>query len=372
MATARGPWGDVYEVEEPAAVTTEPTPEIVPEVTATITPAVVEPEQVVTPVVETTEPVVETPVVETVVTPEPTVKEVIKEVEKIVEKYPEMDGNTKEIFDALMEGKEDVLLAYLSEKHKDYKTMSDYDVVKENLKKANPTWTPQEIELEVKYKYGENLIKIDLTTIDKDIEPQEYQDALRHNRDVERNEVLLARDARDSRIALEQTKKEIKLPKLEKAVEEPAPTGPTEEEIQQYKDNWKQLVHNEIPNLKEFTFKVGDKETGYEDVVYNVTDAQRSEQAQFLEDMDFNKMVTRLGWVDKDGKQNVAKMAGDVLKLENVAQLIQSAYTQGRTAGAKGTIGDIKNIDLKAINTSTVQSLPPDIGSVVWGHLNPK
>jgi hypothetical protein len=137
MATATGAWGEKIEVED-TIVETPPiaeTPETPAEVTAEVKPTEV------TEQIETPAAIIETPaVVETPVetpTPEPTqaeVKEVIKEVEKIVEKYPEMDEHTGAIFQALMEGKEDVLLNYLSEKHRDYNTMSDYDVVKAQLK----------------------------------------------------------------------------------------------------------------------------------------------------------------------------------------------------------------------------------------------
>lgn len=373
MAIAVGPWNDKYEVPDPVEEIPAATNETPEQVSSEVTPTEVQTEipPVETPAAEVITEPVETPT-EEVITPQPEVKEVIKEVEKIVEKYPEMDEYTQTMFDAIMEGKEDVLLNYLSDKHKDYKTMSDYDVVKENLKKSNPTWTAQEVDLEIAYKYGDKLAKIDLNNIDKDLDPDDYKDAVRHNREVEQNEILLKRDARDARIALEQSKKDIKLPKIEKVSVEPVVTGPTKEELEARETEWQTRITQEIPNLKEFSFKVGDKDSGYEDVVYNITDAQRLEQTAFLKDLDLNKMVTRLGWLDKDGRENISKIAGDVLKLENVAQLIQSAYTQGKTTGSKGVIGEIKNIDLKPNNPQSVQATPPDLGSLVWGRLNPK
>lgn len=373
MATVVGIWGEKYEVDEPALETPTATPEIVSEVTETVTPTVVEPvvETVVTPSAEIiTEPIV-TPE-PTYVVPTPEVKEVIKEVEKIVEKYPEMDEYTKELFDALMDGKEDVLLNYLSEKHKDYKTMSDYDVVKEDLKKSNPSWTAEEVNLEIAYKYGDKLAKIDISNIDKDLEPDEYKEAVAHNRQVEQNEILLKRDSRDARIRLDQGKKEVKLPKIEKTVEAPVEQVVPQEEIDRRTNEWKSLVDEAVPTLKEFTFKVGDKDSGYEDVVFGITDAQRKEQAEFLTGMNIDSLLNRMGWLEPDGKRNVSKLAGDVLKLEAMQQMIQSAYTQGKTAGGKGIIGEIKNIDLKANNAQSVQTLPPDIGMAVWGNLNPK
>jgi hypothetical protein len=369
MATARGAWNEEYEVEEPVIepTTEAPTTEVVSEVNDTIeTPTVVPPETEDTPAAE----VVTEPALETVETQEQ-VKEVIKEVEKIVEKYPEMDEHTKEIFDALLNGEENKILDYLSAKHKNYGTMSDYDVVKENLAKSNPSWTPDEVELEVRYKYGEKLEKYDLTAIDKELEPDAYADAVKHNKEVERNEILLQRDARDARIALEATKKEVKFPKIEKQ-EVQTPNQPTAEQLEQGRKDWQALVETEIPALQEFSFKVGDKETGYEDVAFKITDEQRNEQKEFFKDLDLNKMVKRFGWIDENGKQNVSKMAGDVLKLENLQRIVSSAYTQGKKAGTVGTVAEIKNLDLNKNSASSVESTPPDIGQLLFGHLNPK
>src|SRR6184192_1569150 len=123
----------------PEAVYVPETPIETPgEVTPEVTPTVV----TETPAAET----IETPVVET---PAPTTVEVIKEVEKIVEKYPDMDEYTGEIFQALLDGKEDVLLTYLAEKHRDYKKMSDYDAIKADLLKKNPHYSDEDAALKI-------------------------------------------------------------------------------------------------------------------------------------------------------------------------------------------------------------------------------
>lgn len=331
----------------------------VEEVNSTETPAEVTAKTAETTTAETTETAAATA----------EVKEVIKEVEKIVEKYPEMDEYTKEVFDALMAGKEDVLLNFLSEKNKDYKTMSDYDVVKEALRKANPSWTSDDIDIKIEVQYGE-LSKINLSKIDKEENPEEYADAELHNKTVERNLKLLKLDALDARDKLEAAKKDIKLPKTA-AVEQPVNNEPSPEALAQAKADWTGLVDKEIPELKEFTFKVGNKEEGHEDVVYKVTDAERKAESGFFRELTPKALFERLGWVDANGKQNVLKMAGDVLKLERAEKIAAAAYTQGKTAGTKRTVEDIKNIDLSKTSTSSVAGAPIDIGVLGFGHLNP-
>lgn len=339
----------------------------VAEVTATDEPTVVPTETVETPVATEEQPVV-------VETPEPTqaeVKEVIKEVEKIVEKYPEMDEYTNEVFQALLDGKEDVLLNYLSEKNRNYATMSDYDVVKANLLKANPHYSDDDAALKIEMQYGD-VAKLDLSKIDKDEDPVKYEQAEEYNRNVDRNQKMLKLDAVEARAKLEAGKKEIKLPKITAAPVAETSNQPSAEAIEQGRRDWQQQVELEIPELKEFTFKVGDDKLGYEDVSYTVTDKERSEDLEFFKEANGGSILKRLGWVDEAGKQNVSKMAGDVRKLEKMNQLIAAAYTQGLTKGTKSTVAEIKNLDLSANNSQSVAATAPDIGQLGFGHLNPK
>lgn len=338
----------------PDAVYTPETPIETPaEVTAEVTPTVVTEE---TPAAE---PTLESPAEVSA----PTTVEVIREVEKIVEKYPEMDEYTSELFTALMEGKEDVLLNYLSEKHRDYKKMSDYDAIKANLMKSNPHYSDEDAALKIEMQYGD-VVKIDLSGLDADSE--EYAEAVAHNKTVERNQKLLKLDAVEARAALESAKKEIKLPKI-KQQEVVADNQPTPEAIEQGRRDWQAYVDNSIPEVKDFTYKVGD-----EDVSYQVSDAERKEMSTLLKESSGNQILQELGWVDKDGKQNVSKIAGDVLKLKKMATLISNAYTQGKTAGTKSTVAEIKNLDLSQNNLTTVAAPQADIGLLGFAHLNPK
>jgi len=100
-------------------------------------------------------------------------------VKKIIEKYPEFESeDAKSLFEAFQKGDEDSIYNFLTEKRKDYNTMSDHDIVKEGLVRANPKWTEKDIELELKSKYGSIAKKKDLSEIDQDIYPDEFQSAL--------------------------------------------------------------------------------------------------------------------------------------------------------------------------------------------------
>jgi hypothetical protein len=136
-------------------------------------------------------------------TNEPVVTERI--VEKIIEKYPEFENeDAKALFEAFQKGDEDNIYKYLNEKRKDFSVMSNYDVIKEGLAKANPKWTASDIELELKSKYGGATERKDLSELDVDSE--DYEGA-GFQRKIDQRETLLARDARDFRISLEEQKR---------------------------------------------------------------------------------------------------------------------------------------------------------------------
>ncbi len=286
--------------------------------------------------------------------------EVIKEVEKIVEKYPEMDEHTNAIFTALMEGKDDVLLNYLSEKHRDYAAMSDYDAVKADMIKKNPKYTDEIAELKMERLYGD-LKKINLSKLDE--ESEEYIEAVAHNKKVTENEKMLKIDAFDAKIALEAAKKDLKLPKIAETKE--VTSQPTAEEIAQGRAVWEATVTKEVPKVKEFAWKVGDEE-----VSYKLNEAELKDNVEFMKNLNNNTLATELGWMDKDGKQNVSKIAGDVRFLKSIKQIVSSVYTQGKTAGAKSTAAEIKNLDLSNKSTATVAAQQADIGALAFGHLN--
>lgn len=314
--------------------------------------------------VETTSPAapVETPIAETapvaeivetiampdpVVVPEPQVIE--KTVEKIIEKYPEMDEHSQRIFNAIKEGKEDELFDYLNEKRKDYITMSDYDVVKEGLKKQNPKWSERDVQLELKSKYGSLSGKKDLSEIDKETYPEEYERALAFNEALEQRETLLARDARDARIYLDEQKKTIQFPTIEQPVT-PAANAPTQEEIDALNRQWEELVTSEVPKLGDLKYTVGGEE-----VIYKITEDDKSALQDSMKGFDVTSYLSKRGWFDENGNPNVLKITEDVYKLDNQEKLISSMATQLKTAATKQVIAnDIKNLDTETSSRESV------------------
>lgn len=291
---------------------------------------------------------------------EPVVQEKIVEIEKIVEKYPEFkDDYSKQLFEAIQNGRENELFDYLSRKNKDYQIMSDIDVVKENLKITNPSWTDKDIANEIKFKYGNIPAKKDLSQFDQVDDSEEYEKAYQFNEDVDHKELLLSRDARDSRIALENTKKTIEFPKIEQKVAE-QPTGPTQEQLDEEQRQWEAKVDLEMPKLSDFKFKIGDEE-----ITYKITDQDKANQISYMKNFTPEGLAQELGWVDANGDYNISKLAEDVLKLKSIDKIIASSATQMKTTATKEVIAEIKNVDLSQKSSSPELS-QKSLGEILW------
>ena len=282
-------------------------------------------------------------------------KEIVEEqpqvVERVIEKYPEMNEDAKKLFAAFQSGNEEEVFNYLSEKRKDYSSMSDFDVVKESLIRSNPTWTERDIAIEIKSKYGSLSGKKDLSSIDEDIYPEEYQSAIEYNELIDERETILARDAREARRTLDEQKKNIEFPKFTQEAE----NQPTDEEIAEANKQWEEMVASEVPKISNFKYKLNG-----EDVVYKITEEEKVSLTTTMKNFNASDYLSKRGWFDQEGKPNILKISEDVYKLENEGKMIGSVATQIKTATRKEVISrDIKNIDMDDKSSSDFKVSKP-------------
>lgn len=271
--------------------------------------------------------------------------------ERVVERYPEMSDDAKKILEALQAGKDDEVFNYLSEKRKNYEAMSDYDVVKENIIRTNPNWTEKDVAIELKSKYGSLSGKKDLSQIDEDIYPDEYQSAIEFNELIEERETILARDAREARRVLDEQKKNIEFPKLTQEVQNQL----TEEEIAEANKQWEAMVVSEVPKISDFKYKLNGA-----DVVYKITEEERTNLTETMKGFNASEYLLKRGWFDQDGNPNILKIAEDRYRLENEGRIIGSVATQIKNATRKEVISrDIKNIDMDDKSSSNFKVSKP-------------
>jgi hypothetical protein len=275
--------------------------------------------------------------------------EVIEQINQI----PELDPRKQALVDAILDGKEDLVYDYFKQQNVDYNQFSDIDVIKTKIAKDNPGWDSEDVEIELESKYGSVLLseRIDISEIDKDIYPDEYKEALKINKDIDKAEKLLKRDAKETRIALEELKKNIELPVSErKWVEqntlnkqsEGAPESYTPEELQQIQAEWISAVEKGVPEVSEFKFKLGD-----EDVSYKITEDEQKQLVDKMKGFNAESYLLERGWLNQDGSPNIKKITEDVYILENNEKIFRSGWTQAKEKAKMDLISkDIKNINL--------------------------
>lgn len=254
---------------------------------------------------------------------------------------------------------EDALYEYLTLKKTDYSTVPDIDVIAGFISSENPNWDTDDIEFELEQKYGSALFedKVDLAEIDKDIYPDEYKEAVKINKEIDKAQKLLKRDALDKRAELEDLKQNIQLPtsgnkqpdnNVSKPSAEETQQGLSPEQIQYLQKQWLDSVERDVPTVNEFKFNLGDEE-----VSYKVTEDEQQQLVQKMRDFNAENYLVDRGWVNQDGTPNVKKITEDVYILENAEKMFKSGWTQAKEKAKMDIIGkDIKNINLGSPNTS--------------------
>jgi hypothetical protein len=307
---------------------------------------------------------------EEVAIPQPTI--IAQEVSEV----SDLDPNKQALIDAILDGKEDLVYDYFKQKNTDYNQFSDIDVIKTKIASENPGWDAEDIELEIDSKYGPSLLaeRIDLSEIDKDIYPDDYKDALKINKEIDKAEKLLKRDAKETRVILEDLKNNISLPVSERRLVQKdtvsaenveASAEYTQEELNKIQADWISAVEKGVPEVSEFKFKLGD-----EDVSYKITEDEQKQLVDKMKGFNAENYLLERGWLNQDGTPNIKKITEDVYILENNEKIFRSGWTQAKEKAKMDIISkDIKNINLNQ-STNTVDakgSNPYSFGDYVLG-----
>ncbi len=233
-----------------------------------------------------------------------------------------------------------ILKSYISEKEKDYKTMSDVDIMKNALKAENPAWDSNRINLELRHKYGTNLEKIDTDGLDPEDDADEIKEANAHNREVDKNLELLQMHAFDKRIDLVDKQSKLTLPEIKKAEIPAQNTQPTDAEIAERTAAWQKKVEETVPGLSNFKIDIDDK-----GVEYVWTDDEKAAQVAEMKDFNIFKWMQSEGWTNADNTWNPDKIAEGVRLLRDHKKIITAVASQVKTDAIKATYAKIKGID---------------------------
>ena len=274
---------------------------------------------------------------------------------------------------------EDKLFELLTLKKTDFNEVSDIDIVSGYLYDEHPNWSEEDVAFELEQKYGSALFeeKIDLDSINQEFDPEGYKEAVKFNKEIDRAQKLLRRDALEKRTELEQLQATIELPTArnkksvddnvaqEANAEESAQQELTAEEIERLQKQWLDAVERDVPSVEEFKFQLGDEE-----VSYKVTDEEKQQLVEKMKSFNAENYLVDRGWVNADGTPNVKKITEDVYILENSEKMFKSGWTQAKEKAKMDIIGkDIKNIDFssKGETFDAKASDPHAFGNYVLG-----
>lgn len=272
---------------------------------------------------------------------------------------------------------EDQLYELLTLKKTDFTEVPDIDIVAGYLYDEHPNWDEEDIKFELEQKYGSVLFeeKVDLEDFDKDLDPEGYKEAVKFNKEIDRAQKFLRRDALEMRTELEAMQSNIQLPtarannanadNVNAEADSQSAQELTAEEVEKLHKQWIEAVERDVPSVDEFKFTLGDEE-----VSYKVTDEEKQSLVEKMKNFNAETYLVDRGWINQDGTPNVKKITEDVYILENNGKMFKSGWTQAKEKAKMDIIGkDIKNIDFssKGETFDAKASDPYGFGNYVLG-----
>lgn len=254
---------------------------------------------------------------------------------------------SERVFNLIKEGKTDEVLSILSEQKrlKEVDKLPAADIIKLNLQYQNKDFSPDDINelFSERYSMPEKP--------EQDLETDEEFAAklAKYEKEVQKVENRISRDAKPATTELLKLQKEIVLPDIPSAKKEPVIEGPTQEELeaeQKQVELFLQTVDDVVKNFNgyETTFKAEESEIK---VAY-VPSAEEKKEYQpiiALAGTNAGAFMEKLGWIDKDGNINAAKISQDVPLILNKEKVFQKIASETASKRQEASIKNIKNID---------------------------
>tara|TARA_R100001463_G_scaffold23312_3_gene56014 strand:+ start:1145 stop:2284 length:1140 start_codon:yes stop_codon:yes gene_type:complete len=192
-----------------------------------------------------------------------------------------------------------------------YDDMNSESLVKNYIKFQNPDLNNEDIDL----------LYADTYKLDED----EYTD-----KEIRLSKIKLKQKSAEAKRELMKFQKENALPEAAKNAEKEAA------EIEAKKKAWSDNVNKSLESFKDVEFSLNDKGEKY-------TFAVNDETMNYVKDTSLNLTSFWNRYIEKDGTENVSKLAKEIAILNNIDSIVRNAYAQGKSGGKEDVIKDIKN-----------------------------
>jgi hypothetical protein len=252
---------------------------------------------------------------------------------------------SERVYNALIAGDKDKVLEILSEQKKlaEIDKMKPAEIIKLNLQYQNKDFTPQEINdlFEERYEYPEKPEQ-DYSETDEEFKKKEE----RYQAQVAKIESRIARDAKPASAELRKLSQEIVLPETRPATGNIEPTQEELEAQKQQTERFLQSVEEGLNNLNGYNATYKDEEVTIP-VAYKMTKEDKAALRPIIELSNTNaaEFLTKIGWLDKEGNINTAKLSEDLPFILDKDKIISKMVTETGNKRRTEAIKTVKNID---------------------------
>ena len=266
-----------------------------------------------------------------------------------VQAEPEFaNEDSKRLFEMLKAGRLEEVKDMLNASLADYSKLAPIDKIKAQLRKQSPDLDENDLNEYIQDKY--HLYSED---------HQDYDD-----KSSRKGRVALKMDASQAQAFLEGTKKPLSIPEQFKTAqgsvnnEEVISSYLKGEEARMVESQkaasitWQQTVDKELAVIPPMKFKLSDNT----EVEYNLTETEKNQLKTNLRSANISSIFNDLGWVDKDGKENLLKLAHDMHLIKNKDTIIRAATKQQAVAEKLKIVKTLNNVNLERTSPTGTQS----------------
>lgn len=282
------------------------------------------------------------------------------------------DPEARQFFELFKDNKRDELLDHLATQ-KQLEKVADMDAeaaIKLHIQQSNKHFKSQDVQDVFKERYNTPRAPVQASDeTDEEFAPrmtewQEQADFVKRK---------IERDAFTAKEELQKLTKQISFPDTQK--EELAKKEQQQKDLEatlaQARSFYVESLKTDIKNFNGVATTYKDEEVELP-IAYTVTDDQRNEIVNELEDFDATKFMADR-WF-KDGKPNTQQIFADMCYFKNGTQMFQKIAQESGAKRYEHEIKNRKNINLNGNNNSGNQNLSADqqtvfqsVGEAVWG-----
>jgi hypothetical protein len=288
-----------------------------------------------------------------------TVEEAEQEIRKFKEKkdFEFTDDSSRNLFNAIREGKTDDVFSILNEQKKLEKLTNSeinadiaVDIIKTSIANKYKDLTSDEVDL----LFYENYNFPRKPEQGYDETDEDYGQKLKNwESQVEFIEKRMVIDAKVARPELEKLKSELKLPDIDRVAEREEASREEFEMLQQARQVYEKTLDAEFQNFKGFDVVVKDEDVEIP-ISFNISDEERLSLKESLSDFDADEYLENR-WFTEDGKPNVKQVMADRYVLENLPRILQKFANE---AASQRLLAHIKKSGNVTINQTTPQGTP--------------